>query len=170
MVTLTTPHGEFSADTEKEALALSRKAQREARKTEKEKENRREAARAIAFREGFRIYSFAYRAEGVPSGWRLYRTGERYSPSVNHPDMMLRRSVVTFHNCHGSGQLELYGWELASAVMDGAGFYPVIFLQDMDNRETPPDAYAVGVSEGEVVIERMEGITETMFPRSKQAE
>lgn len=146
MVTLTTEHGEFSAETEAEAVKLARKAKREAAKEEKRQEAARTTALQRAKTAGFRVYDRFLEDKPMPPAWIIHKAGNRFFPAQRYEAPYTYTRIDTED---GRGEIRLYdrGYSIVASVDNGAGFTMLLFVKDCDTTD-PPRAYAVGVCDG----------------------
>jgi hypothetical protein len=157
MVTLTTPYGSFSAEEEREALRLARKAKREA---EKQEQAQREAARQAEIHAqvtGYRVYSHL---NGSNPRWEvLIPNSKPYAPKM---DVVEGQARIRLETPSGSAEYRVPRWylSLVAVAWDAAGFHVALFLKNPDGKVY---AYSIGVHEGVVCLADLPGITMDQF-------
>jgi hypothetical protein len=163
MATLTTDHGTFQADTEKECLAMARKAKREAQKAEAQQHADYEQARLYADSAAYRVYRAIHReSESFPRAWELARPDSRWFPSCEH-DYSSGKVSITLDTEHGRAIVDSYCWEPVGVVFNVAGWAMLLFVEDKCSKEHPISAYAVGVRNGVYALDDMPGVTMDQF-------
>lgn len=157
MVTLTTPYGSFSAEDERDAMRLARKAKRDA---EKQEQSQRDAARQAEINAqvtGYRVYSHL---SGNNPRWELLIPNSKpYAPKMEVVEGQTRIRLETYS---GSAEYRVPRWyvDLVAVAWDAAGFHVALFLKNPDGEVY---AYAIGVHEGIVCLIDLPGVTKDQF-------
>lgn len=162
MITLTTEHGTFKADTQREALKIARAAKRRAARQDRIDQQHRDEARRNAFQSGYTVLSRHLDKGDGPSGWRIYTPGQSWFPPRKREDCHLVYRVDTQW---GPAHVKLYqpllrpGTTMVGALLNGAGYFLAIWIQD----GAEVTGYAVGVHEDQYALERLPNIPMDAF-------
>lgn len=158
MVTVTTEHGSFAADTVKDAARLARAAKRKAAHDAAREAEVHRTSGTNARDVGYRVYCHTMDTRRRDR-WEVLLPGSRFFPSRGPNDRLV------FHSPSGSGDFMLERThKVLGVVWDAAGFHVCVFLQVQD--ETfPPGAYAIGIHEGVMSLAELPGVTMNQFNR-----
>lgn len=171
-ITITNDHGTFAGETEKEALALARKAAKAAREKSRLDEANGKIAYLRAESAGFRIMSRMASGEGFPRGWNYHRAGEQYVPwSITYRDSYSYGSVpvVTWHGEHGSAvSSDHYGYAFLGAIVNGAGFPLCVFLESRGADSGAIEAYAIGIEADQFAFVLLPNVSIDQFTPSSR--
>ena len=168
--TITNQYGIFTADTEKEALKLSRAAARKVKKQEKINQENRATAYANAKSRGCDVLSRYVEGE-IPRDWRVSKPEDSTFPKSQMDDSY---RVYGFHTDHGYAKLGLYsGWNVPSkndklvGVLEcGFNGIAIIWLEVSGEVQT----HAVGVCRDQTVRAKIGSIPIDHFNRANTAE
>lgn len=156
-VTLKTEHGEFTAETVKECEKLARKAERDAAKADKAREERQGIARQRAQATGYRILA-ASLGGGMSGCWS-------YVPL----DELTTADAARLHGIHelkietedGTGTLILPSLAYFAGLIQGASGYALAI--HLAGEGTIAGVYAVGTHDGEAVTVDLPGVSPADF-------
>jgi hypothetical protein len=156
MIVLETDHGRFEADTEDEALALARKARREALALERARAVWHQLADMRAMAHAYRILRERARDE-APFGF-FTRPGEPRGSAVSRESDSLGSAWhrARYETPDGPAQVEHHGWLVEGAVCDGGGFTVAVFL--MNPRTGERGTYAIGVEHDQWAFADLPGV------------
>ena len=158
MVTLTTDYGTFESASEKECIALARKAKREHAKAERERAEASDRAYERAAIRGFYLLEQAWRARA--GGGRLSRAWIIVDPlywggcgvTVRERDSFWgssRGHVATYEGA----EYDHVGYRVVDVIADGCGWVVAIIVRpseaDDDSRD---EVYVVGVAGDQVAL------------------
>jgi hypothetical protein len=169
MTTITTDYGTFEADTEKQALALARKAKAAHAKDKERQDRDRDTARLRAEAVAYRVLCRKAEGSEFPGGWTYHAADEQHMPwkLVLQPTMSYGvKPVITWSGEHGTATSEHYGYRFLGAVMNGAGWPIVVFLQEV--REGGEiEVYALGFEADQYAFAKLPGVTADEFKQSR---
>ena len=161
MVTLTTEHGEFQAETPEEAAKLARRAQRDATKKQAETETARSAAILDAYH---KVYDCLYclLAEHQQMPGTLIDAWDEYAPKATRQPGGWDIEIET--NDGYAVLDDVYDNPIAY-VWDCGGIPRIVFLQP-NNGVTK--AFAIGAHKNVAVLAYLPKVTMTMFRRERE--
>ena len=148
---ITTEHGTFRADTEKEALRLSRTAARQARRDQLIKEDNRARARERALLASHSVLCRVLENEKPPCGWRVQEPGDKRFPVAKDLDGVF--DVYEFWQDSEFGRMQLYKSgefydELVGVMEKGITGVCLVWLRVNGEVQT----HAVGIYNGELAL------------------
>lgn len=162
MVTLTTDYGTFAADTEKEAIAASRKAQREAERAERKKAESSAAADNDARRVAYQVYYAKHSPSCNKPTWMNMAKGYAPKPTLDEAGDFWILHVET---AHGNATIQWYrsSWAMEGLLWDAGGSQCAIAFRDLPCGKI--HVYAIGVHDGVSAIVGCPGIDMADFAR-----
>lgn len=131
MYAIETDLGRFEADTEKEAKAKLRKAQREAEKAAKEAEADRNIAYAMAGQTAWFLAKDGIDGRHSQHSW-IVRPGDRFFPAKCDSDS---RKWLIRADDSSTVQIELWGYRPLAMRIKPCGQVDLLWTQDIDNPE-----------------------------------
>ena len=167
MIAVETEFGRFEADTEREALKLSRAAKREAAKQQKVDDANREVAKCRAAATGYGILYHVAELNGDQSrrGWRVYRPGDKWFPHSKVEDSYETYRIETEHGyAHIKFFRSFYGrcstdHHIIGMLMNGCGYHIAIWVQSGDDLI----CYSVGACEDQYHMAELPRVNTSMF-------
>jgi hypothetical protein len=162
MYTIETDLGRFSAETEKEAKKLLRKAMAEQRARDAEECEIRKLARLRAAMAALLVYQQKGLNKAMPRGWRIL--------PVSEPTYCVRKAwrdssrVYEIETEDGRGTASPYD-DITHCLENGAGFCMAVAISKQDC-----ELFAVGVNEGRVYWEPLYGVTMAEFSQPRAGE
>lgn len=184
MVTLTNKHGTFEAETEKQAIALARKAKRDAEKEEKRRGDAYDRAHDKAAIRGYYLLDHAWRARSA--GARMGRAWVLIDPTYGGHGVTVRERSTFFGAMRGhiatyeGVEFDHIGMHVVDVLADGCGWVIAVILRPVDvvlGDDSKDDVAIVGIADGAVSLrsialsgrELRELISEPRIEREKGA-
>ena len=156
MVTLTNKHGTFEAETEKQAIALARKAKRDAEREEKRRGEAYDRAYEKAAIRGYYLLDHAWRARS--KGERLGRAWVLVDPTygghgvtVRERDSFFGGHIATYEGV----EFDHIGMHVVDVLADGCGWAIAVILRPVDvapGDDSKDDVAIVGIADGAVSL------------------
>ena len=143
MVTLTTDYGEFQAETEREALALARKAKAAADKAEHQRAADSAAADNAARRTAYHIYYAKHSPQCNKPTWMNLK--KDYAPKIQVDDDFW---AIDLETADGNATVRFWrsSWNVVGVLWDAGGSQCAVAIRDTSNGKVT--VYAVGVHNG----------------------
>jgi hypothetical protein len=164
MLTLTTEHGTFTGESMREVQRAAAEAARDARKQALQTAADQKQAQLYAYEHGYRLLLRLVEGQGMPPGWRVISTNDRYA-SCQLVTGETGNPMLRIQGEQGAGVWEISSSDrVAQYIENGAGFPLAIFLEVQGTIS----CHAVGCCGAQVAFARVPGITPELFqPRGE---
>lgn len=163
MIAIENDLGRFEAETEKEALALARKAKRAAEAKAKIDSANYELASLRAQANGYRIME-RFATGPCPNGWRIKSPESSYVKLDRRVNLAGEcYHISTYDGEHGRAIGDHYGYRVEGIVWNGSGFDIAVFLRSISTGQL--EAYAIGIQGESLALVGLPNITPEMFER-----
>lgn len=137
--TIKTDYGEFTGETMKEAVKAQKRGEKEQAEKGKREQELRRIARLHAESEAYHVLRFATEGRLKDISWRFYPTDcdkhYGFHVTVEQTYSGHHDTTVSVETENGKWTEQFFGYECLGAVMNGAGYYIVIFLRGSTTNE-----------------------------------